>query len=330
MPGSRQTTPVVSSQIPTTTGAFDRRGRSQSPSSMTDFSLDRSHVGRQPLRGSGQSSSEIVRAGRAWAGRSTRPQSAQSERQRFSLGPRGSYHWEEIPLFPDSRPRFSRNQTRDADETENIFSYRAALGGFGVKPDMLEYADRRLTQHQSEAEQQRDCLDDDASDAGSIFSEEEGRRREREYNKSEYRALLPGYEVGGNPREKAHLRRIITSADNLFPARYCLKELGVDKMNGLVYSENDPSKLLTTLTPDIHTGLWSCCRKTNPLAPGCACGTHSTTKFLCTRCGVIYDTSTRKVRTRFSSGPHTARTKLDFANRCCMLLECRRRMWRKI
>jgi hypothetical protein len=32
------------------------------------------------------------------------------------------------------------------------------------------------------------------------------------------------------------LKRVITSADNLFPVRNSLKTLGVDKINGLVYN----------------------------------------------------------------------------------------------
>ena len=57
-----------------------------------------------------------------------------------------------------------------------------------------------------------------------------------------------------------------------------------------------PSKLMSKLSADIYTGMWSCCRKTTPGSPGCFVGTHSTTQFLCTRCGMQFDTSVHKVR----------------------------------
>ena len=132
----------------------------------------------------------------------------------------------------------------------------------------------------------------DESDAGSIFSEEEGKRRARAQHCSWLTAQLPGYEDAGNLREKAHLQRMVTSADRLFPVRNSLKTLGIEKLNAIVYRRPDPSGLMSTLSADIYTGLWSCCRKTNASAPGCVLGTHSDTTFLCTRCGVTFDNST--------------------------------------
>lgn len=227
------------------------------------------------------------RSRQAVDGGSRRPQSAQSERPRFSIGHRGSYRWDEIPVFPTSRSRFhtKRMQAEDEKATE-AFSYRAALGGFGVKPDSESLnIDAGEDSFESEA----------ASDVGSIFSEEEGRRRARADRISQYTSQLPGYEDTGNPREKAHLRRVVTSADNLFPVRNSFKVLGVENINGLVYDESDPSKLIAQLSADIYTGMWSCCRKTKPSAPGCSAGEHSTTKFLCTRCGVIFDVAAAQV-----------------------------------
>jgi hypothetical protein len=219
----------------------------------------------------------------------TRPQSAQGDRPRFSIGDRGSYRWEEIPVFPTTRSIFSKRVQPEDEPEPDAFSYRAALGGFGVKPGSLGSAMGAQDSFASEI----------TSDAGSIFSEEEGRRRARTQKVSELTTLLPGYEDAGNPREKAHLRRMITSADNLFPVRNSLKVLGVESINGLVYDESDPSKLISQLSADIYTGMWSCCRRTNPGAPGCSAGEHSTTKFLCTRCGVIFDKTALQVRHNF-------------------------------
>ena len=219
--------------------------------------------------------------------KATRPQSAQGDRPRFSIGDRGSYQWEVIPVFPTTRSIFSKRAQPDDEPEAETFSYRAALGGFGVKPGSLGSL--------SAAGAQDSFVSEAASDAGSIFSEEEGRRRARAHQVSELTTLLPGYEDAGNPREKAHLRRVVTSADNLYPVRNSFKVLGVESINGLVYDESDPSKLISQLSADIYTGMWSCCRKTNPGAPGCSAGEHSTTKFLCTRCGVIFDTTALQV-----------------------------------
>ena len=243
-----------------------------------------SPMGRSPLdRGTFSMS-----AGRTVAEQKKRPQSAQPERPRFSLGDRGSFRWEEIPLLPDGKSRLFKSKRVQEDEQDHetsIFSYRASLGGFGMKPDKL-----------ASAEDPGECgMSDAESDAGSIFSETEGVRRSRQQQDSEFRALLPGHEHNGNPREKSHLKRLLTSADNLFPVRSSLKSLGVERLNELVYGEVDPSKLMSTLSADIYTGLWSCCRKTNPNAPGCSVGEHSSSMFLCSRCGVLFDTSTNRV-----------------------------------
>lgn len=213
---------------------------------------------------------------------------------RFTIGDRGSFGWAQIPVIADSRSIFNTKRAQEPIE-QSVFTYRAALGGFGVKPSKLPPAE-------AEAAGQPDAhtKDDDASDAGSIFSEEEGRRRERAYRDAQYTALLPGYEEDGAvvEREKAHLRRVLTSADGLYPVRNSFKRLGINTLNYFVYNDDDPAKLMATIAADIYTGLWSCCRKTNPGASGCAGGTHSSTKSLCTRCGVLFDPSTNKVGAR--------------------------------
>jgi len=248
----------------------------------------------------GARSSSAGRSVAGITGLTKRPHSAQpdssEDRPRFSIGNRGAFAWREGSIFADSKPRLSTRRTQEAegdDEAESVFSYRAALGGFGVKPD----SEQAATQDASAIAEENDVFDmaDAVSDAGSVFSEQEGRRRSRAHQEAQYKALLPGYEERGNKREKAHLRRIVTSADNLFPARHSLKMLGIESINGLVYDESDPTKLMSHLSADIHSGLWSCCRKTKTNAPGCTTGTHSTTKFLCTRCGVLFDTASRKV-----------------------------------
>jgi hypothetical protein len=213
---------------------------------------------------------------------------------RFTIGDRGSFGWAQIPVIADSRSIFNTKRAQEPIE-QSVFTYRAALGGFGVKPS-------KLPSEEAEAAGQPDShtKDDDASDAGSIFSQEEGRRRERAFRDAQYTALLPGYEEDGAgvEREKAHLRRVLTSADGLYPVRNSFKLLGIDKLNDFVYHDDDPAKLMATIAADIYTGLWSCCRKVDPRASGCGAGTHSSTKFLCTRCGVLFDTSTRKVGER--------------------------------
>ena len=213
---------------------------------------------------------------------------------RFTIGDRGSFGWAQIPVIADSRSIFNTKRAQEPIE-QSVFTYRAALGGFGVKPE-------KLPSEEAEEAGQPDShiKDDDASDAGSIFSEEEGRRRERAFRDAQYTALLPGYEEDGVgvEREKAHLRRVLTSADGLYPVRNSFKLLGIDNLNGFVYHDDNPAKLMATIAADIYTGLWSCCRKVDPRASGCGTGTHSSSKFLCTRCGVLYDSSTRKVRAR--------------------------------
>jgi hypothetical protein len=195
----------------------------------------------------------------------------------FRFGEKSSSTWAQIPAL-DSYVRLRLQAAEEKKHAQNnIFTYRKALGGFGKKPS------QQLVENDDE--------NDDESDAGSVFSEAEGIRRERIHRMSEYTKLLPGYEVDGIPREKSHLRRIITSADNLYPVRHSLKTLGVDTINNLVYDEKDVSKLMSKLSADIFTGMWSCCRKTNCFARGCHIGDHSKTKLLCTRCGKIYDSS---------------------------------------
>ena len=214
----------------------------------------------------------------------TRPQSAQpvleTAKPVWSLGDVSTRKWEELGPLAGSGPRSLHTKRAPAEqEHTTMFSYRAALGGFGEKPNAQTSDDLSI-------------VSDDESDAGSIFSEEEGKRRARAQRCSWLTAQLPGYEDAGNLREKAHLQRMVTSADRLFPVRNSLKTLGIEKLNAIVYRRPDPSGLMSTLSADIYTGLWSCCRKTNASAPGCVLGTHSDTTFLCTRCGVTFDNST--------------------------------------
>jgi hypothetical protein len=276
----------------------DAAGRSLASPAL---SLDASRSGRPPLGDAGAGAARTAPARRPQSASSRtparRPQSALAERPRFSIGDRGSFGWAEIPVFPGSRSMFNtkRAQEPDADDEQLVFTYRAALGGFGVKPEKLPSEEAEAAGAPDEPSR-----GDAASDAGSVFSEEEGRRRERAFLDARFTAQLPGYEEDGAgiPREKAHLRRVLTSADGLYPVRNSFKNLGIDNLNYFMYYDDDPSKIMATIAADIHTGLWSCCRKTEPHAAGCTAGTHSTTKFLCTRCGVLYDTSTRKVGAR--------------------------------
>ena len=103
-------------------------------------------------------------------GTSRRPQSAQSDRPRFTIGSKGAYQWAEIRNESKSRLHTKRAQEDDAEE--NVFTYRAALGGFGVKPEALDAGSVFLGGGEGDSDEE-----DAVSDAGSIFSEEEGKRR---------------------------------------------------------------------------------------------------------------------------------------------------------
>jgi hypothetical protein len=131
------------------------------------------------------------------------------------------------------------------------------------------------------------------STTGSVVSKQERERQEQWKQLQKYVSLLPGSEKQGDPRERAHLKRILTSADGLAPVRYAFQRLGIDEVNRMVYEEEDASKLIHTLSADIYTGLWSCCRNADVSAPGCRTAPHSDNLFLCVRCGAIFDPASK-------------------------------------
>eukprot|EP00960_Hanusia_phi_P038778 753595-Hanusia_phi.AAC.2 len=91
-------------------------------------------------------------------------------------------------------------------------------------------------------------------------------------------------------REEARLRRVITSADSLYPTRHSLKKLGIQDVEDVRSQQVSSEELISLIQPDIHTGIWSCCRSTKIDAPGCMVSQHATSRFLCSKCGVLYDT----------------------------------------
>jgi len=194
-------------------------------------------------------------------------------------------------------------------------SNRACLGGEGRKPekslppetnDLRSASIRGLDEKQSSAgdisrvqsnltgmgdsEEDEDlevAEDEDEDDRMSQMSEEEMLRTLKGRQLKAYIDKLPGNEKVGPQRERQHLQRIIQSADQLAPVRHSLQQLGIDELNRIVFQEQDPTKLLKSVRADIHTGLWSCCRRSHAHAPGCSTGAHTEERFICKFCGVI-------------------------------------------
>ena len=62
------------------------------------------------------------------------------------------------------------------------------------------------------------------------MSEREADRARAAARARRYRELMPGHEPAGLSRENAHLRRVLQSADDLFPVRhaYCVACVIID------------------------------------------------------------------------------------------------------
>ena len=141
-------------------------------------------------------------------------------------------------------------------------SNRASLGGLGAKPGSLEYsrltglelsstknettagtesqppgceegpavasAAARLPQVDPSDSAQPDAADE--WDTDSAMSEREADRARAAARARRYRELMPGHEPAGLSRENAHLRRVLQSADDLFPVRhaYCVACVIID------------------------------------------------------------------------------------------------------
>eukprot|EP00961_Rhodomonas_salina_P046820 628144-Rhodomonas_salina.2 len=226
----------------------------------------------------------------------------ESPKKTFRFGHKDTWEW----VASSEKPR--KLHTKRA-QTGSKRSNRRALGGSGIKPGSI---------YDGAAEGGGDDTDDNKPSAGppqsvlsfevshevpesvaeSVVSQQERQRHETAKQLQQYTALLPGSEETADPREKAHLKRMLVSADGLAPVRYSFQKLGIDEVNRIVYEEEDPSRLIHTLSADIYTGIWSCCRKANVQAPGCRTGPHSDNLYLCVRCGAIFDPISRK------QGPH--------------------------
>ena len=83
--------------------------------------------------------------------------------------------------------------------------------------------------------------------AGSEASQEEKNRSKLKQELEEYTSLLPGANGLGPAREAKHLKRMLTSADNLAPVRQSLQDMGIDEIQRVVYQDPDPNKLIKLL-----------------------------------------------------------------------------------
>ena len=212
----------------------------------------------------------------------------QGRESNFRFGQKDTWEW--VTTSGNPRPLHTKRI-----QTPSLRSHRKALGGSGIKPGSDIEPD---SSDFRPASAPRSVLSLEMSQAdsavGSVVSKQEKERKVRMKDQEKYVSMLPGSEDAADLREKAHLKRMLTSADGLAPVRYSFQKLGIDEVNRIVYEEEDATKLINTLSADIHTGLWSCCRKANVQAPGCNRGPHSENRFLCVRCGIIFDAKSRQ------------------------------------